>query len=591
MDRDRVLPSRLAIMASTRSLVATILLAPVALGTGCGTGGGSQAGNDGGADSTLADAAMDGSQPKGDGAKTDTGPNTDTGMTDATSPDSAIDAGTSVLEFHLNPARTGHYIDPAMTPTYAANMKFDPTFVGTSAGPGVPIVGPLWGQPLYVDNGVGGKGTFYVADDSNDIYAIDEGTGNTIWSKAPLLTSALPGDASCGQIVPTGVTSTPIIDLASRTIYFVAAAGLTPAGIQSYQIYGLSIDDGSTIAGWPIDVSTLNSVAPSGETFTPQPEGQRTALSLVNGYLYVAFGGRSLHCGTYVGWLITVPVSDPKSATAYASPVNGSGIWAPGGISSDGVDVFAVSGNGYDTGGLAWAKAQSEAVLRFKNGSEYSTTKTTDFFAPSNWQSLDLSDTDLGGSGALIVDVVGATPSALIVQLGKSGIMHILDRKNLGGVGTGDGATGEGLWSAPVANGKTRTAAATYTDSTGTYVVFNGDGDGTNCPTGETGDLIFGQVTPTNPPTFKTLWCADSGGNMGSPIVTTTDAAGSNPIVWVVGPEVSNQLTGWDAKKGTNLFNGGDATMDKIHHWATVIDVNGRLIVGSSDKLYAFTGK
>jgi hypothetical protein len=265
-------------------------------------------------------------------------------------------------------------------------------------------------------------------------------------------------------------------------------------------------------------------------------------------------------------------------------------MWAVGGISSDGVDVFAGSGNAtVDTASLAWAKAGTEAVIRLHDGTAFDPTKTTDFFAPSNWQSLDGSDTDLCGTGPLVVDVPGATPSKLVVQLGKSGVLHILDRSNLGGVGTGDGTTGEGVYSDLVAGGEIKTAPATYTTPTGTYVVFHADANGTSCP-GPAGDLIAVKLTATSPPTFTTVWCGKTGGNA-APIVTTTDAAGSNAIVWVVGAEGTNQLTAWDGETGTQLFNGGGQTMDNVIHWTTLIDVAGRLIVGSNDKLYAFTSK
>jgi len=58
-----------------------------------------------------------------------------------------------------------------------------------------------------------------------------------------------------------------------------------------------------------------------------------------------------------------------------------------------------------------------------------------------------------------------------------------------------------------------------------------------------------------------------------------------------VGAEGTNQLTAWDGETGTQLFNGGGYTMDNVIHWTTLIDVAGRLIVGSNDKLYAFTSK
>jgi hypothetical protein len=252
--------------------------------------------------------------------------------------------------------------------------------------------------------------------------------------------------------------------------------------------------------------------------------------------------------------------------------------------------MFTVSGNATGGSGSKWADFESEAILRFHDGTAFDATKTTDFFAPSNWQSLDGSDTDLVGAGPLVVDVPGATPSALVLAFGKSGVLHLLDRSNLGGVGKGDGTKREGLYSDQVGSDNLRGAAASYTTSTGTYVVVRTDGSGTSCPSGKSGDLVAVQITATQPPTFRTVWCAHSGGS-GSPIVTTTDAAGSNAIVWIVGAESSNQLTGWDGENGTQLFDGGGQTMDKVIHWTTLIDVKGRLIVGSSDKLYAFTSK
>lgn len=502
------------------------------------------------------------------------------------------DGGASVPAFHLNPARDGHYIDPRMTKTYAANMKFDPTFVGASAGPGVPIGGPLWGQPLYVENGVGGRGTYYVADDANDVYAIDETTGDSVWSKTPLAMSAGQAGSGCGNITPVGVTGTPVIDLTSRTMYLSAAVGVA-SGIQSHEIYALSIDDGSVVAGWPVDVDHLTSAAPSSVTFSPTPQAQRSALALVNGYLYVAYGGGFGDCGDYHGWVVSVPVADPASVTAYATPAEKGGIWSVGGFASDGTDVFTTTGNGVTTGLTSWVQAGSEAVLRFTNGSAFDPTIFANFFTPSNWQTLDNGDLDLGGSGPIVVDVPGAIPSALIVQMGKSGVVHLLDRSNLGGVGTGDGTTGEGVFSEQVAPGGEgsglRTAGAAYTTSTGTYVVFHSTQNATTCP-GAAGDLVAIRISAASPPTFTTAWCAPTNG-IGAPIVTTTDSAGSNAIVWVVGAENTNELYGWDGETGAAIFDGSGSAMSLVNHFTTLIDVKGRLIVGANATLYAFTGK
>jgi hypothetical protein len=85
---------------------------------------------------------------------------------------------------------------------------------------------------------------------------------------------------------------------------------------------------------------------------------------------------------------------------------------------------------------------------------------TEPYFTPSNWRQLDAADLDVGGSGPVVVDVPGATPSHLVVALGKNGVAYVLDRQNLGGIGTGDGMTGEGVQSQRVASSPIITAAA-----------------------------------------------------------------------------------------------------------------------------------
>ena len=113
--------------------------------------------------------------------------------------------------------------------------------------------------------------------------------------------------AGCGDILPIGIISTPVIDPQTRTIYVAGAVGNT-TGITGHQIHALSPDDGTERPGWPIDVTGMTS---GGATFTPQPQNQRSALSLVNGILYVAYGGHNGDCGNYRGWVIAVNVADP----------------------------------------------------------------------------------------------------------------------------------------------------------------------------------------------------------------------------------------------------------------------------------------
>jgi hypothetical protein len=316
-------------------------------------------------------------------------------------------------------------------------------------------------------------------------------------------------------------------------------------------------------------------------TFNSTVQNQRGALLLLNGILYVPYGGHFGDCGTYHGWVIAVPVNDPASATAWATLARGAGVWAPGGLSSDGISVFAATGNAF--GSTTWM--DGEAVIRLGEGATFS-RDTADYFTPSNWRALDLGDTDLGGSGPLLIDVPGATPSQLVVALGKNGVAYLLDRNYLGGVGMGDGVVGEGLRSMRVATGTIINAAASFTTDSGTYVVFNTAGTVVGFPGATLGALRIGA---SDPPTIEIVWGVNNQGR-GSPIVTTTDGS-SEPIVWTAGSESSNRLHAFNGETGELIFAGGgpDEQMSLVRRFVTPIAVNGRILVAADNELFAFT--
>jgi hypothetical protein len=441
------------------------------------------------------------------------------------------------------------------------------------------LPGPIYAQPLYVANGPGGRAAIIVATEQDDVLALDASDGSVIWMSnigVPVPLSML----ACGDIDPLGITGTPVIDTTSRTIYVDAMTTPDDGTTKQHLIYALSLDDGSTRDGWPVDVNTLGY---GGAAFDSTFQNQRGALLLNGNYLYVPYGGHFGDCGTYHGWVVAVPLNAPSAATAWATGANGGGIWAAGGLSSDGTSIFAATGN--TDGTTEWMGG--EAIIRLGAGATFS-GDPADYFAPSNWQLLDQADQDLGGSGPLVIDVPGATPSQLVVALGKNGVAYLLDRQNLGGIGTGDGTNGEGAYSALVALGPIRNAAAAYTTASGTYVVFSVDGTGSGCP-GTPGDLVALRIGASNPPAISVAWCAANNG-LGSPIVTTTDGS-SNPVVWTIGSEGTNQLYAYNGETGETLFNGGgsDEQMTLVRRFSTPIAVAGRLFVAADNQLYAFT--
>src|SRR5580765_4872878 len=264
-------------------------------------------------------------------------------------------SGQSVLERNKNPSRDGHFLQPTLTKTVAATMTSTPGFTGT-------FTGTMYASPLYMENGPGGKGVFIAATTGNDVYALDETTGAIVWMHNIGGTPQQSG-AGCGSINPIGIESTPVIDAASRTIYVAGAITDTPGAsstITRHEVHALSVDDGSEKTGWPVDVSTVP--ASGGTTFMPQPANQRSALSLVGGTVYVAYGGHVGDCGPYHGWVIGINAANPAMKGGWATGGQGEGIWAAAGMASDGNGVFASTGN--RTGGGSSTHQDSEEVVR-----------------------------------------------------------------------------------------------------------------------------------------------------------------------------------------------------------------------------------
>jgi len=478
-----------------------------------------------------------------------------------------------VLQHHAHSSRDGQYVDPNLTQAAVANMRRDTSF-------NAPLVGPIYAQPLYVSNGPGGRAAFIVATELNNVVALDAATGAPLWSRnlgTPVPLSQLP----CGDIDPLGITGTPVIDLTARAVYLDAMTTPDDGTTKRHRVFALSLDDGSTLNGWPFDVSGLMA---SGATFDSSVQNQRGALILNQGTLYVPYGGHYGDCGDYHGWIVAVPVGNPGAATAFATQASGGGSWAPGGLASDGRWIFAATGNTSFTD--TWGGG--EAILRLGPGGAFS-GNPADFFTPSNWRDLDAQDADLGGSGPVLIDVPGATPSQLVIALGKNGVAYLLDRNNLGGVGTGDGTVGEGIQSLRVSGGLIINASAAYTVGSGTYVVFFAYYGGVGCPDGTGGDLVALKIGISSPPTLSVAWCTDNPGS-GSPIVTTTDGS-SQPVIWSVGSEGDNLLHAFNGETGETLFAGGgpDEQMTFVRRFQTPIVVNGRVFVAGDDALYAFT--
>jgi hypothetical protein len=172
----------------------------------------------------------------------------------------------------------------------------------------------------------------------------------------------------------------------------------------------------------------------------------------------------------------------------------------------------------------------------------------------------------------------------LAVVGGKGGIAHLVDRANLGGIGTGNGETGEGLYSLRVTPAWLMGTKAAYTSTLARYVVLYANQAMSACPTGS-GNLMALKVTLTPTPMLTPVWCAnESGVGQGSPIATTTDGT-SDALVWVVG---NNVLQAFDGDTGATVFTGPGGQLAGVQQWTSPIVAKGRFIIAGSGKVYAY---
>jgi hypothetical protein len=129
-------------------------------------------------------------------------------------------AQVNVTQFHNHASRDGLYIDSAFTPSAAANLTRDLNFDGT-------ISGNVYAQPLYIEDGPGGRAMVIAVTESNNVCALDAVDGSVIWERnvGPAVSA---DDLICTKFDPMGITGTPIVDLASRALFLDAMT--TPDG-------------------------------------------------------------------------------------------------------------------------------------------------------------------------------------------------------------------------------------------------------------------------------------------------------------------------------------------------------------------------
>lgn len=378
----------------------------------------------------------------------------------------ATPGGTNVPTYHYDSLRTGW--DPTetvLTPARVGSGKFGP--VGQ-----VMLDEQVDAQPLVVSNvQIAGAAhdVIYVATENNTIYAIDAQNGVVLGSHnygAPVPMTALPQQCS-NNSDNVGIGSTPVIDLATQTLY-----AITYTYVQTKPVFSIHAIDITTLEDRipPVVITGGGTLSPSDRTlaFNAANNRQRAGLVEMAGHIYAGFASWcDLNSNVSRGWVLgwnaatLAPVGTGRLENQLThTPGNffQTSVWMSGyGIASDGTSLYFSTGNS-DPAGKSYNAATNldESVVRLS--ADLATVQ--DYFTPQGglfgWSNLDKTDLELSGAGVLLLpDQPGATPHLAVIA-GKAGVpgtpgpMYLLNRDHLGGLGTTKATLGaypsEGCW-------------------------------------------------------------------------------------------------------------------------------------------------
>ncbi len=234
-------------------------------------------------------------------------------------------AAVNVLTWHNDNFLTGQNTnETVLTPANVNSNSFGMLF-------SYPVDGKIYGQPLYVTGlqipGLGARNVLFVTTEHDSVYAFDADGGGTIWQASLGISAVTPNNDFGNRYGPyhdidpeVGITSTPVIDLASGTIYVDA---FTHEGSAYFhRLHALNITNGVEEPFSPVPVTASvpgNGVDNVGGvlTFNPMQELQRLALTLTGGKLYVGFSGYA-DTDPYHGWIIGFNATNLVQLTNYA---------------------------------------------------------------------------------------------------------------------------------------------------------------------------------------------------------------------------------------------------------------------------------
>jgi len=346
-------------------------------------------------------------------------------------------ASVNVATQHNDNSRTGANLNETVLSTANVNvLRFGRLFSRT-------VDGQVYAQPLYISNlDMGAKGVHnvvYVATEKNNIYAFDADDPN---ASTPLwqvnLGTPVPV-RNTGETVDineyVGITSTPVIDLASRTLYCVAKT--KQGGSYPQKLHALDLITGQAKFGGPVTIQGSVSGAGDGSkngtiSFNSLRHLNRPALLLHGGYVFVAFGSHG-DVRPYHGWVFTYNATNLQPVAIFNTTPDtwGGATWQSGqGLAADASGIYFMTANGHFDGDIG-GRNFSSSFLKLSAPS----LSLLDWFAPFNADTLDSNNEDLASAGPMLLPGTN-----LLVGGGKEGVLYLIDRGSMGHFRAGNNA-------------------------------------------------------------------------------------------------------------------------------------------------------
>lgn len=501
---------------------------------------------------------------------------------------------TSVTTYHNDNYRTGwNNTETQLTPATVVSPTFGllATVSLDDQVDAQPLVVP--GVSITAGSNIGTHDVVYVVTANDSVYAIDADVGTILLQVS--LGTPIPKPLTCNNNGPNvGITSTPVINTSSNTIYVMAYT--KGSGGPSYQLHALDL--GSLTDQVTPQTVTASHTLSDGTTFTFNAtyQRQRPALVLANGNIYAGFGSfcdfsPSLSRGWLLGWnaATLASLSANQVLDTQATSPNSfflSSIWMSGYGPSvdDSGNILFVTGNS-DYSGTTYNGVTSiqESVVKVSPD----LTTVLDLFTPMNQAHLDEQDADFGSGGVLVLpDQPGAYPH-LAVAAGKVGVMFLMNEDHLGGY-------------SPTTNNVFASHNIANCWCGESYYVDPSDGVARVVSSGGSKARVWKlQTSPTPALTNVTSSPFVNNGQDGGFFTAISSNGTSNPIIWALGRPASRTAT----KIWLYAFNpeAGGTTMTEIFHavagnWpnftgnANLVPTvaNGKVYVGTDQTLTIF---